>query len=95
MKIQEKINYMIKPIQSKFASRTPRNKILDDLCDVQEQLEQARTLFDILDNKDLIESCIYQIESLEVKYNYLIKQARIAGITYNELSENNIVTTKY
>ena len=54
-----------------------------EIAKVQDQLIQAQLLFDTQTNLDLIESCIYQIEALEVKYNYLIKEARAKGLKQN------------
>ena len=51
-------------------------EILEDLEDIRLKLIQANTEFNIHTNSDLIESAIYNLESLETKYNYLIKQAR-------------------
>ncbi len=59
---------------------TEEDRLIQDIQEVQEELLQARVAFDLLSHRDLIESCIYQIESLEVKYNYLIKQARQRGL---------------
>ena len=53
-----------------------KRTILEELALVQDKLEQAHVMFNFQTNFDLIESSIYYIESLESKYNYLIKRAR-------------------
>lgn len=60
---------------SNFDEVEKRN-ILEELLSVQSQLERAHVIFNFQTNIDLIESSIYYIESLESKYNYLIKRAR-------------------
>ena len=53
---------------------------VEELAELKNQLENAQLLFNSQTNLDLIDSCIYQIDSLEAKYNYLIKEARKKGI---------------
>ena len=50
--------------------------LLEEIEEVKIMLEQANMEFNSQTNSDLIESCIYNIEALEKKYNYLIKEAR-------------------
>ena len=54
--------------------------ILKEIEQVKVLLEQANIEFNSQINSDLIESCIYNIESLETRYNYLIKEARKLNI---------------
>ena len=50
--------------------------LLQEIEEVKLMLKQANVEFNSQTNSDLIESCIYNLESLETKYNYLIKEAR-------------------
>lgn len=93
MKIKEKINCIIKPIQVHFLEKEPKNKIFEDIDNVKKEIEYSRNLFNSLENTDLIESCIYQIGSLEVKYNYLLKKAKSLGISYSELKDPELILT--
>lgn len=63
------------------------NLLLDQIEQVRAHLEQMQNTFDTLTDHDLIESCIYQMESLEVRYNYLLKQARKQGISVLDKEE--------
>ena len=53
-----------------------RCEILEEIEEVKSKLKHANTEFNSQTDFDLIESCIYNIESLETRYNYLIKEAR-------------------
>lgn len=57
-----------------------KRQLINDLMQVHDELQQTRNYFDLVNDLDLIESCIYQMESLETKYNYLLKEARKKGI---------------
>lgn len=86
MKLSERIIQAIPySIREKLQPKPEPNKLMTELEEVKDELLRARIEFDTLTNLDLIESCIYQLESLEVRYNYLIKQARQKGLCYSEL----------
>ncbi|EEG30877.1 hypothetical protein CLOSTMETH_01498 [[Clostridium] methylpentosum DSM 5476] len=72
-------------IGARISGKRDKHQLLQELEDIQYRLTAARNAFDMLTDADLIESCIYQMESLEVKYNFLIKQARGLGLKHSEL----------
>ena len=81
MNIREKTNDLLAIIRQYFKKNSvSNNEILMELAEVKNQLEHAQLLFNLQTDLDLIESCIYQIDSLEAKYNYLLKEARKHGI---------------
>ena len=81
MNILEKTNDLLAIIRQYFKKNSvSNNEILMELAEVKNQLEHAQLLFNLQTDLDLIESCIYQIDSLEAKYNYLLKEARKHGI---------------
>ena len=43
---------------------------------VQRELNQAYTAFNMADDADLVESCVFEINALQARYNYLLKQAK-------------------
>ena len=43
---------------------------------VRMQLNQAYTAFNMADDEDLVESCVFEINALQARYNYLLKQAK-------------------
>ena len=84
MNLIEKIRNFLAIINQYLKKNNVHNdKILIELEEVKTQLEHAQLLFDSQTNLDLIDACIYQIDSLEAKYNYLIKEARKKGIKNN------------
>ena len=77
MKLIEKISNLLAIVNQYFRkNNVSSDKILLELAEVKNQLEHAQLLFNSQTNLDLIDSFIYQIDSLEAKYNYLIKEAR-------------------
>lgn len=47
---------------------------------ISSQIACLDTWFQLEDDNDLVEACIYQRESLNAKYRYLIKKAKEANI---------------
>ena len=43
---------------------------------VRMELNQAYTAFNMADDADLVESCVFEINALRARYNYLLKQAK-------------------
>lgn len=92
MKVVGRLNYFIQSIRGVFSKRNDLKKnkdvnidanlerandlILEELESVQNQLRCANVAFNVQTNFDLIESSIYHIDSLEKKYNYLLKEVR-------------------
>lgn len=62
--------------------KTEGEEILQALRQVQLQLECARSAFEALTDENLIDSCIYEIISLQRKYAYFLKAAREMGLTH-------------
>ena len=48
--------------------------------DIKMKLDSARCRFDYALDEELVESTIYELESLESRYSYLLKQARMRGL---------------
>lgn len=59
---------------------TPRSAELRQLqaCmeSVRLELNRAYTAFNMADDEDWVEACVYEINSLQARYNYLVKQAK-------------------
>lgn len=93
MKLYERIVQVIPDtIKERIQPKATPDKLVVELAQVKEELLRAQVEFDTLTNLDLIESCIYQMESLEVRYNYLLKQARTDVPTRNECLESMILS---
>lgn len=59
---------------------------LQQIRDTSERLANAYSRFEIESNEDLLDSIIYEIQSLKALYRYLIKQAKEKGIECSEIS---------
>ena len=60
--------------------------ILLQIRETSVKLQNAYTRFENESNEDLIDSIIYEIQSLRALYRYLIKQAKQNGIECTEIS---------
>ena len=61
---------------------TEGEAILLAIRQVQLQLECARSSFESVTDEALIDSCIYEIISLQKKYAYFLKTAKELGLTH-------------
>lgn len=57
------------------------NEVLTAIRDVCIRLDNVHTRFELERDDDLIESCIYEMESLRARYRYLLRQAKKQGLT--------------
>ena len=53
-----------------------RKQLQESLERVRLELNQAYTAFNMADDEDLVESCVFEINALQARYNYLLKQAK-------------------
>lgn len=56
------------------------NELLTAIREVRQRLENVNARFDMESEGDLIESCIYEMESLRARYRYLLRQAKQQGV---------------
>ncbi len=56
------------------------NEVLAAIRDVCVRLDNANLRFKMERDSDLIESCIYEIESLRAQYRYLLRLAKEQGL---------------
>lgn len=62
------------------------DSILLQIRDTSQRLESAYSRFENECNEDLLDSIIYEIQSLKALYRYLIKQAKEKGIECAEIA---------
>ena len=60
--------------------------ILQQIRDTSQRLESAYSRFENECNEDLLDSIIYEIQSLKALYRYLLKQAKEKGVECGEVS---------
>ena len=66
----------------------PRRKdrgLLDEIRLTVLQLNSVREWFNSESDADMIESCVYQLESLEARYRYLMRLAKERGLQSREV----------
>lgn len=51
-------------------------KLLLDIREIQRQIESAYNRFENENDSDLIEACVYELESLTARYRYLLRCAK-------------------
>lgn len=70
--------------------RKPVVPVTDSLVmqirDTSQKLESAYSRFENETNEDLLDSIIYEIQSLKALYRYLLKRAKECGIECAEIS---------
>ena len=58
-----------------------------DLAEIVEAARQdwlmAQMYYNNVSDPDLVDHAVYQMQAAEKKYNYLLKQARLQGITHS------------
>ena len=64
---------LLKPEEQTDATR----EAIREVC---RQLENVQARFEMENDSDLIEACIYEMESLRARYRYLLRQAKAKGM---------------
>lgn len=59
------------------------NSLLKEIADAQRALETAYSNFENVIDPDLIDCYIYQVNAIQHRYKYLLKQAKLAEQTYS------------
>lgn len=53
-----------------------KNQLQRCMEEVRRSLNQAYTAFNMADDDDWIESCVFEINALQARYNYLVRQMK-------------------
>ena len=53
-----------------------RRALMDSLSHTRTQIQQAYGSFNAASDKDLIESYVFEINSLQARYNYLLRRVK-------------------
>lgn len=62
----------------------PPHPTIEAIREVCQQMELVQNRFSLENDPDLIEGCIYEMESLRARYRYLLRTARLEGISCQE-----------
>ncbi len=66
----------ISPIRSSRAEAPALLELKTSLQETQDALSHAYTAFDYASDPELTEACIYEIQSLQARANYLVRQIK-------------------
>lgn len=53
-----------------------KEELLNEIEEIKRSLETAHSNFDNACDPDLVDSCIYEMNAIQYKYKYLLKQMR-------------------
>lgn len=59
--------------------------VVSELKRLKYELDRAYNEFQNQTDSDLLEACIFEIQSLRAKYSYMLKQAKENGMQSNEI----------
>lgn len=62
-----------------------REELLKEIESIKLSLETAHSNFENVCDPDLVDSCIYEMNAIQHKYKYLIRQVRQIEVLSNEL----------
>lgn len=55
--------------------------LLDELAQSKNALDAAYSCFENATEPDIIDSCIYQVNSAQIRYKFLLEKAKAANLT--------------
>ena len=62
----------------------PPDPVIVAIRDICSRIDAVQSRFDMETDSDLIEGCIYELESLRAQYRYLLRKARNDGVLCRE-----------
>lgn len=85
----------LKPVKDLFIkqesheSEKKTKAFIMDLIEIKNKLYSVRTMFNTINDEDLVESLIYEEQALLSRYQYMIKQAKLKGIKSELILNSN------
>ncbi len=69
---------VLKPIRLIKEKTAPaiKDPLIEEIETVKEELRSVQNRFDLLTDFDLTDACIYEMEALEARYRFLLKEAK-------------------
>jgi len=65
--------------KAKDENADERSELMEALAVTRTALEGARMCFEFASEPELVDATVYEINSLQARYNYLLRRAREAG----------------
>ncbi len=67
---------VVQKIGGKKGSDREQQELLDAINDAAMRLRIARMFFESISDPDLVDACVYEINSLQAHYSYLLNKAK-------------------
>ena len=69
---------VLRPIQliKEKTALAAKDPLIEEIETVKEELKSVQNRFDLLTDFDLTDACIYEMEALEARYRFLLKEAK-------------------
>lgn len=67
-------------------AQSQSSKLLEDIRSTVLQINSVREWFNAESDADMIESCVYELESLEARYRFLLRLAKERGLSCDALT---------
>lgn len=74
--MEEALRISVRPARKKAADQKERSVLAEGLAQTRRQINQAYAGFDNADDPDLIDSFVFEINSLQARYNYLLRRLK-------------------
>ncbi|MCD8198427.1 MAG: YaaL family protein [Lachnospiraceae bacterium] len=58
-----------------------KKQLLEDIADAKSALDRAYSNFENVIDPDLIDSSIYELQAVQLKYRFLLKQAELLDLS--------------
>lgn len=68
----------------KRKAKKDHEELIMSIEKVKTDLNNAYANFDLVTDPNLVDSYIYEVKAIQLKYEYLIRQAKALGIIYNK-----------
>lgn len=65
-----------------------RDELILSIEKVKQALENAYKNFDFITEPELVDSCIYEVKAMQLKYGFLIQKAKELGIVAKDIEYN-------
>ncbi|MDD4493157.1 MAG: DUF2508 family protein [Eubacteriales bacterium] len=61
-------------------NRDEKTALIEDICNARVEWQSAVNEFENVQDKEIVDYCIYKIKAYQIRYEYLLKRAREKGV---------------
>ena len=77
-------------LKTKASHDTQQNEFIEELNKLALKIKEVEMLFDLTYDPDMTEAYIYELRALNVKYNSVLKKAKLSGSSTGSFSSNPV-----